>query len=308
MKVLITGGCGFIGSHVADKFYNEGHEIYIIDNLSTGNHENVRVNHKFYKLNIEDKECDEVFKENMFDIVIHMAAQADVSISITNPYLDTKVNVLGLINMLNLSNKYNVKKFIFASSAAVYGDNQELPLKEEYEINPLSPYGISKYVGELYCKKWHEIYGLDTVCLRFSNVYGPRQSILGEGGVVSIFINRILNNQELIVYGDGNQTRDFIFVEDLAEAIYAAAEKKCSKVLNLSTNTENTLNELINIFTDITVINGIDYCKKRIGDILHSRLDNSKAKVDLCWSPAYTLGEGIKKTYLWYIKNCLLEV
>ncbi|MCX7921447.1 MAG: GDP-mannose 4,6-dehydratase [Clostridia bacterium] len=303
MKILITGGCGFIGSHVADRLFKEGHEIYIIDNLSSGSIENVKVKHRFYNFDIADEECEKVLQCNKVDIVIHLAAQASVSTSLECPYLDTRTNILGTSNMLFLSEKYGVKKFIFASSAAVYGNPEETPLSEESTINPVSPYGMSKYTGEFYCRKWSEIYGLNTLCFRFSNVYGPRQGMAGEGGVISIFIQKILDNQPLTIYGDGNQTRDFIFVEDLVDALYKSLESSYCGTLNLSTNTENNLNGLVQILEGIQPISEVIFQAARDGDILRSRLDNSKIRKILNWDTEYTFSEGIKKTYQWYLSK-----
>lgn len=302
MKILITGGCGFIGSHVANRFYKEGHKIYIIDNLSTGNIKNVEVSHKFYNLDIASKDCEDIFKANRFDAVINLSAQVDVKTSIEAPFLDSKSNLLGITNMLDLSHKYGVKRFIFASSAAVYGNTDEIPIKEDAEINPISPYGMSKHVGEYYCKKWFEIYGLKTMCFRFSNVYGPKQGLKGESGVISIFMDKLIKNQELIIFGDGNQTRDFIYVEDIADGIYKAFESDYTGVLNLATNTQHTLNELIDNLKEFHPIKKVTHKESRLGDIRHSRLDNTKVKEILKWSPKYSFKAGIEKTYKWYEK------
>ena len=300
MNVLITGGYGFIGSHVAEEFYKEGYRIFIIDNLSSGNSRNIRFKHSFYKLDIKDDKCREVFKNNKFDVVIHLAAQINVTNSLEDPYSDASSNILGLINMLKLSAQYGVKKFVFASSAAVYGNNGKIPLKEDAAINPLSPYGISKAAGELYCKKWNELYGLNTVCLRFSNVYGPRQSTTGEGGVVSIFMERAAMEKELVVFGDGNQTRDFIYVKDVAGAIFKSVKKNAAGVLNLSTQSETSINELIEELRCLKPIKGICYKGIREGDIKNSCLDNTKIKQELDWEPRYSMTEGLKSTYEWY--------
>ena len=203
MKVLITGGYGFIGSHVAERFFNEGHEVFIIDNLSSGKKENITFKHEHYRVSVIDSCCEQVFQAYNFDIVVHLAAQVSVAKSIINPRLDTEINTVGLVNMLSLSHKYNVKKFIFASSAAVYGMNEKIPLTEDFPCSPISPYGISKWIGESYCQKWKELYGLDSVVFRFSNVYGPRQSNEGEGGVVSIFLDSLLKGKPLEVFCDG---------------------------------------------------------------------------------------------------------
>ncbi|KQX66380.1 MULTISPECIES: NAD-dependent epimerase/dehydratase family protein [unclassified Paenibacillus] len=300
MRVLITGGLGFIGSHVAERFYKEGHQIFIIDNLSSGNPENLSTPYKLYSLNVESSKCVEVFNSHKFDVVVHLAAQINVATSLENPFLDAKSNILGLNNMLNLSAKYGVKKFIFASSAAVYGMNEHTPINEEADCNPLSPYGMNKWLGEYYCKKFTELYGLDTLCFRFSNVYGPRQGTIGEGGVVSIYLERMFKDQELTVFGDGNQTRDFIYVEDVADAIYRGVDAEYKEVLNLSTNTEKSVNELLGIFKELHPIKGVVYREARKGDIYRSSLDNTKVKRQLDWVPMYSLKEGLTKTYEWF--------
>lgn len=300
MNVLITGGCGFIGSHLANRFYKEGYDVYIIDNLSTGNINNLSVKCKVYEIDIENPMCEEIFKFNRFDVVIHLAAQASVNLSLENPYLDCKSNILGLINILELSSRYNIKRFIFPSSAAVYGENIELPINETDLKNPISPYGINKYIGEYYCKKWREIYGLNTMCFRFSNVYGPRQGTIGEAGVISTFINKALVGEPLSVYGTGEQTRDFIFVEDVIEAIFKASKTDVCGIMNLSSNIETSLNDLINILKEFIDINEINYEKERASDILKSRLDNTRVKKCLSWDIKYSLKEGLTKTCKWY--------
>lgn len=304
MNILVTGGCGFIGSHVVERFYKEGHKIYIIDNLSTGSLENVKVKHKFYNLNISDKKCEEIFRSNKFDIVVHLSAQVDVKTSLEHPYLDTKSNLLGLTNMLDLSARYGVKKFIFASSAAIYGNTEKIPVTEEIFRDPIAPYGMSKSVGEFYCQKWREIYGLNTLAFRFSNVYGPRQGASGEAGVISIFLKKAIKGENLVIFGDGSQTRDFIYVEDLVDGIYKASIcHECSGVMNLSTNTEVSLNQLVDVLSKINPINKVLYKERKEGDILRSRLDNTKIKATLNWTPKYSFEEGIKNTYDWYSKN-----
>ncbi len=300
MKVLITGGYGFIGSHTAERFYKEGYKVYIIDNLSSGHKENVNIKHKFYQMNVEDRKCEEIFANNEFDVVVHLAAHIDAAASVEDPYSDARYNILGLINMLYLSCKYNVRKFVFASSAAVYGNSSEAAVAEEDECNPVSPYGVSKLTGEYYCKLWKEIYGLDTICLRFSNVYGPRQSTKGEGGVVVTFMNNIFNNKALLVHGSGEQTRDFIYVEDVVDAIYKAAEFCSCDILNISANVSNSIQDLAKLVQKIYSPVKIEYTKARKGDILHSRLVNDKAVKELNWTPMYSLEQGIKKTYMWY--------
>lgn len=300
MRVLITGGYGFIGSFVGEMFSLEGHEVHIIDNLSSGSKENIKFNHKLHQIDVDDPFCEEIFKEFKFDVVIHLAAQVNVTVSMDDPYIDSKSNVLGLTNMLSLAKKYRVNKFVFASSAAVYGLNEEIPLKETSLCDPVSPYGMNKWIGEMYCKKWNEIFGLDTLCYRFSNVYGPRQGTIGEGGVVSIFMQGLINGKELIVYGDGDQTRDFIYVQDVAEAIYQGVIKNLSGIYNLSTNTGVSVNQLIETLSNLAEIEKVKYEKERQGDIKHSRLDNSKIKSALDWEPFHSYQDGLSKTYHWF--------
>lgn len=307
MKILIAGGCGFIGSHVAYRFHKEGHSIFIIDNLSAGNTKNVEIPHKFYNLDISSKDCEEVFKSHKFDIVINLAAQIDVSTSFESPFIDSKTNLLGLTNLLDLSAKYKVRKFIFASSSAVYGNNTNLPLTEESALNPISPYGMSKMVGEFYCKKWSELFGLKTVCLRLSSVFGPKQSLKGESSVIPVFINKILNNEKIVIFGDGNQTRDFIYVDDAVDAIYKSIETDVEGIINVSFNHERSINELVDVLKLNHNIPGITYKNNTKASITRSVLDNSKLRKLLHWNAKHSFNSAIEKTYDWY-KNSLENI
>lgn len=300
MKVLVTGGYGFIGSFVAERFYKEGYQVYILDNLSSGDRNNVDFKHKSFLFSVEDKKCEEVFRSNKFDVVVHLAAQINVQTSMEDPLLDSTSNILGLVNMLRLSSKHRVEKFIFASSAAVYGRNEHMPLSEADECDPISIYGMNKLIGEQYCHKWKEFYGLDTLCFRFANVYGPRQGSIGEGGVISTFLERLHTDQEIDLHGDGSQTRDFIYVEDVADAIYRAGTTDYSGVLNLSTNKQSSINELIGLLGEEKALKGINHSPKRKGDIDVSVLDNTRVKRRLDWVPMYSLREGLAKTSRWF--------
>lgn len=303
MNVLVTGGYGFIGSHVAEIFYKEGHKVFIIDNLSTGDITNVNCKHKAYILNVEDKKCDEVFQVNKFDIVVHLVEGNKENYPLEDSFKDTKSNVIGLVNMLELSVKHQVKKFIFSSSASVYGNKTDLPIKESEKCEPISPCGISKLIEEECCLKWKELYKLETLCFRISNVYGPRQGLIDKGGVVSLYIKNLLENKELTVYGDGNQSRDFIYVGDVAESIYKASQNNISGIYNLSTNSENSINELIDILKEFYDIKGVNYKPEEKIDIVHSYLDNTKVTRDLNWIPKVQFKEGIKLTNNWYMEN-----
>lgn len=300
MKVLITGGYGFIGSHVADRFFKEGYEVFIIDNLTTGNKANVQFKHRGYTLSITDPKCEEIFRAYQFDTVVHLAAQVSVSKSVVNPQLDADTNVLGMVNMLDLSVKYKVKRFIYASSAAVYGLDESLPHQEAKSAEPIAPYGISKYVDELYADKWNKLYGLSTIGFRFSNVYGPRQNASGEGGVISIFINNMLQGKPLQVFGDGEQTRDFIYVEDVADALYRSANSSRTGVYNLSMNRPDSVNDIIRYLSALQPDLHVQKQPPRQQDILHSQLDNTAVMRDLDWSPLYSLKEGLERTYTYF--------
>jgi nucleoside-diphosphate-sugar epimerase len=210
--------------------------------------------------------------------------------------------------MLQLSNKYGVKKLVFASSAAVYGFNNDIPLVEAALCDPISPYGINKWIGELYCNKWTEMFGVKTLCCRFSNVYGPKQGTIGEGGVVSIFINRVLEWKTQEVYGDGEQTRDFIYVEDVAYAIYRSVEHDLKGVYNLSTNTETSVNDIIYTLEQFKEVKAVIYKAPKLGDIKYSRLDNNRLIRDLDWVPHYDFQEGLKKTFEWFTNNEIQKV
>lgn len=300
MKVLITGGYGFIGSHVAERFHKEGYEVFIIDNLVTGRKENIQFKHKGYILSIGDKKCEEIFRAHQFDAVVHLAAQVSVNKSLVDPQLDTQSNVLGFVNMLDYSTKYDVKRFIYASSAAVYGIDQDPPHTENSMTNPISPYGLSKLSNEVYSSKWNQIYNLSAIGFRFSNVYGPRQNDEGEGGVISIFVSKMLRNEPITIHGDGSQTRDFIYVEDVVDAIYRSVNSDATGIYNLSTNEATSVNELVEKLAFIRTNPEIKYEEKRIGDIPHSILDNTLVMRTLDWSPLYTLEEGLERTATYF--------
>lgn len=303
MKVLITGGYGFIGSHIADKFYREGYDIFIVDNLTNGKKQNFAHKHRFYELSVEDKKCEEVFRSNEFDVVIHLAAQTDEFYSMKHSFEDTKINILGLVNILELSAKYKVKKFIFASSSDVYGEVFELPAKEETLTNPITIYGLNKLLGEAYCKKWSEHTSMDIISFRMSNVYGPRQCYECAGGVVTTFLQKLIDNKPVNVYGDGEQLRDFVYVEDVADAYYKAASIKFTGVLNLSSNKGTSINQLITTIEAYGDFSGIQNVQKRNDEISSIVLDNEKIIRTFDWVPDTDLVTGINKTYEWLLNS-----
>jgi len=302
MKIVVTGGAGFIGSHIVDLLIKNNLDVIVVDNLSSGKKENINPKAEFYEADIRSDKLEEVFRNNEINSIIHLAAQINANISIAKPIFDADVSIIGSLNLLELARKYEVKKFIFASSAAVYGPTEELPCNESYSINPVNQYGISKYSIEKYLELYSKLYSIECVALRYSNVYGPRQNTLGEAGVMAIFIPNLLKNRSLTVFGNGNQTRDFIYVEDVAQATLQALFKKTrNKVINVSTNEENSINKLIKILSGITNIevetNNED---PRQGDIEHNRLDNSLAIKELDWKPKTSFEEGLRKTLDFY--------
>lgn len=297
MKYLITGGAGFIGSHLADKLIKEGHKVTVIDDLSAGKKKNLNKRANFFNLDIRSPKVSDVFIQEKPEVVYHLAAQIDVGKSLKHPREDAEINILGSLNLLKNCQKFGIEKFIFISSAGIYGDIKELPIKENSSINPISPYSITKLTIEKYLD-FYKTQGLDSVILRFSNVYGPRQSSLAEGGVVSIFIDKILNKEKPIIFGDGEQTRDFLYVDDAVEAAYKMLNASTS--YNAGTNQEASINDLLAVITSEKNIKAL-YQPARKGEIARSRVDYSKIKEELGWQPKYSLEQGIKKTMDWFL-------
>ncbi|MDK2814152.1 MAG: UDP-glucose 4-epimerase [Thermoanaerobacter sp.] len=297
MKILVTGGAGFIGSHIVDLLIENGYEVVIVDNLSTGKEEFINKKAIFYKKDITDDDLYEIFEKEKPDYVVHQAAQIDVQRSIDDPVFDAKVNVLGTVNLLECCRKSGVKKIVYASSAAVYGNPEYLPIDEVHKINPISYYGISKHTAEHYFEVYSQLYDLKYTILRYANVYGIRQDPKGEGGVISIFIDKMLKGERPIIFGDGNQTRDFVYVKDVAKANLLALEKGDSEVVNISTNKATSINKLVELMNEImnTSLEPI-YAEPRKGDIVHSYLDNKKALEVLGWKPEYSLKDGLRET------------
>ena len=298
MSVLITGGAGFIGSHIVEEFINNNFEVVIVDNFYTGKKENINPKAKFYEVDIRDDSLEKVFKENDIKYVVHQAAQSSVSISMKNPEYDMSVNIQGSLNLLRLSVKYGIKKFIAASTAAVYGYPEYLPVDEKHPVNCLSFYGLSKYTME----KYIQLFGIDYVIFRYSNVYGPRQDALGEAGVVAIYLDKMTKQLPVEIHGDGKQTRDFIFVSDIAKANLKAVQSDAKNItLNLSNNSNISIIELFNSIKKLTDYKyEPTYIEPRKGDIKDSTLDNNLARELIDWTPEVFLEEGFKETINWY--------
>lgn len=301
MRIAVTGGAGFIGSNIADELISLGHQILIVDNLFTGKKENINKLAAFSQVDINSAELADVFADFQPEVVIHHAAQVSVSKSLVDPFLDQELNIRGTLNVLQSCASSKVRKIIYASSAAVYGAPQYLPVDEQHSTVPTSFYGISKYVPESYIKIYSELYGLDYTILRYANVYGPRQDHLGEGGVISIFINNVLENKMLSVFGDGLQTRDFVFVKDVVSANVAALHAGNGEIMNIGNNNKISLNELINVISEVTYEPiQCKYSEPKPGDIKDSCLDNNKAVKVLGWIPEYSLEKGLKLTFDYY--------
>jgi UDP-glucose 4-epimerase len=304
MKVIVTGGAGFIGSHLVESLLSNGAKVHVIDNLVTGHSEHVPFGATLHPFNIRDEEAKELIISLRPDVVFHQAAQVDVQRSVLEPDYDAGVNIAGTVNLLEASRLASVKKFIFASSYAVYGDQPMPMIHEETPQHPISYYGLSKLTCEWYIELFHRLYGLNYTILRYANVYGPRQTPKGEGGVVAIFMNRLKSERPLTIFGDGEQTRDFVYVKDVVSANLAAVDKGDLQTLQVGTATPTAINQLADL---LNKIHGreiqIRYEAERLGDIRNSCLDNRKAAAELGWKPRYNLCDGLAETYGYVIEN-----
>ena len=302
MKILVTGGAGFIGSHLADAFISNGHQVTIIDNLVTGRRENLNPKAKFHQVDIRSSDIEGIFASEKFDVLVHQAAQMDVRKSVEDPRYDAEVNILGTLNLLQQSQKQGVKRILFASTGgAIYGEQVRFPADEEHPTWPASPYGITKLTCEKYIVFFCQNYGMSYMLLRYANVYGPRQSPHGEAGVVAIFTSRMLNGQQPIINGDGTQTRDYVFVRDVVRANLAALNASYSGYCNIGTGIETDVNEL---FRHLNRIVGKNFSEKhgpaKPGEQKRSVLDHSKAEQVLRWSPSAKLADGLAETVEWF--------
>jgi UDP-glucose 4-epimerase len=298
MKVLVTGGAGFIGSHLVDRLVQEGHEVIIVDNLVTGKRRNINRAARFYKLDIQSWRLERVFRNERPNVVMHLAAQMDVRKSVEDPMFDAQVNILGTLNVLQQAVKHGVRKVVFSSSGgAIYGEQEIYPAPESHVTRPLSPYGLSKLCGEQYLSYYQRSSGLQVVSLRYANVYGPRQDPEGEAGVVAIFIQKMLNNEQAVINGNGRQTRDFVFVEDVVEANLAVMGQETQGTYNVGTGVETSVNDLFRILIQHTG----STCKEvhgpaKKGEQARSVIDNTRMRHELSWEPKADLSEGLKKT------------
>ena len=302
MKIVVTGGAGFIASHIVDAYIHRGYEVYVFDDFSTGQKRNINPAAKVYTLDIADRKAAELIAEIKPDVFNHHAAQMDVRHSVADPAFDARVNIIGFINLLEACKEVGVKKVIFSSSGgAVYGDREPIPAAEEHETLPLSPYGVSKLTGELYLGYYHMAFGLPYVALRYANVYGPRQSTRGEAGVVAIFISQFLAGKKPVINGDGKQTRDYVFVGDVVRANVAALDTQHIGPVNIGTGKETdvvTICELLRdrVGSSLEAIHG----PAKLGEQRRSCLETSLARKVLEWKPEVSLKEGLQQTVAYY--------
>jgi UDP-glucose 4-epimerase len=298
MKVLVTGGAGFIGSHVVDAFLEAGHEVVVVDNLSTGRSENLNPGARFYNLDIRDPALADVFEREKPEVVDHHAAQVDVRKSILDAAADADINIRGTLNVLECARRAGARKFIYPSSGgAIYGEPETLPCDERHPIRPICQYGVSKHVGEQYVFVYHHLYGLDFTILRYANVYGPRQNPYMEGGVVAVFAGRMLAGRPAVIFGTGEQGRDFVYAGDCARANVLAATGGGGGAYNIGVGHSTTVNE---IFKQIKRITGYAaepvYDPPKPGETFNIYLDSRRAKAELQWQPAVSLSEGLART------------
>lgn len=298
MSALVTGGAGFIGSHVVDRLVDEGYRVTIVDNLSTGKLKNLNHHATFHHMSITSPSLGEVFNREKPDLVFHLAAQSSVSKSVKDPFEDNEINVLGTLRLLEESRRAGVHKVIYSSTGgALYGEPEVVPCPDDAPVSPVSPYGMSKYMAEQYLDFYARQYRLNYTTLRYGNVYGPRQDPNGEAGVVAIFISAMLRGQRPRIFGDGNQTRDYVSVDDIVEANIAAISRGHRQALNIGTGKQTSVNELYEILKEITGFRwDADHGPARTGDVYRISLDCSRALEELGWKPGTELVDGLART------------
>ncbi len=302
MKILVTGGAGFIGSHVVDAYIAAGHQVIVVDDLSTGRASNLNPEARFHQLDIRDPAVEELFAAERPEIVNHHAAQVDVRRSVAEPVFDAEVNIVGTVRLLEYAVRYGTRKFIYISSGgAVYGEPVHLPCEEDHPISPLCQYGASKHAVEHYLDLYWTNHGLDYTVLRYGNVYGPRQDPHGEAGVVAIFAGQMLHGRPVIINGSGEQTRDFVYVGDCARANLLALERGSGQIYNLGSGLGTSINQ---IFDRLKALTGYQrepiHDPPKLGETLHIYLDAARAADELGWTPAVNLDDGLRKTAAYF--------
>jgi len=302
VKVLVTGGAGFIGSHVTDVFLDAGHEVWAVDDLSSGRRENLRPEVRLVLVDIRSPEAARLVETERFEVMCHLAAQMDVRRSVTDPRFDADVNVAGFLNLLEAARKSGLRKVVFSSTGgAIYGEQDVYPAPETHPTRPVSPYGVSKASGELYLGYYRAQYGLRSTALRYANVYGPRQNPHGEAGVVAIFSERLLRGETCTVNGTGNQTRDFVFGPDVARANLLAATGEVEGPVNVGTGIETDVNRLYALLAGAAgVERPAQHAPAKQGEQMRSSVDPTRAGKVLGWRPTVALEEGLRRTVDWF--------
>ena len=302
MKILVTGGAGFIGSHVVNTYINAGHDVIVIDDLSSGEKKLINPKANFYHLNIQSPEVKTILEKEKITVINHHAAQISVSESFSNPLFDANSNIIGTLQLLQNAVSLRIRKFIFASTGgAMYGEQKSFPASEEHPCQPLSPYGISKLCAENYINYFCSQHGLNTTILRYSNVYGPYQNPHGEAGVVAIFCQRLIEGLPPIIYGDGKQTRDFIYVRDITKANTLALDPKCIGIFNVGTGNEISVNFLTQSLLKISELDiSAEHKPARKGEQRRSAIDSKKLLKSFGWKPDVALEEGLVETFNYF--------
>jgi len=305
VRILVTGGAGFIGSHIAEAYLAQGHQVTVLDNLSKGKRENIPNGAEFIEGDIRDRKVRELLADLKIEVINHHAAQMDVRFSVADPLFDAEVNILGMLNLLEGARAAGVKQFIFASTGgAVYGEQEQFPAPEEHPLRPLSPYGITKLTGEKYLFYYNQVHGLNYFVLRYSNVYGPRQNPHGEAGVVAIFCNKMLAGEQPVINGDGTQTRDYVYVKDVVKANLAALGYPQPEVVNIGTAKETDVNTIFRVIRDAINPEIPEYHgPPKAGEQQRSVVAIEKAARVLNWKPEYSLEEGLAETVEWFKAN-----
>lgn len=306
MRILVTGGAGFIASHIVDAYVRAGHDVSVIDDLSRGSKANLNSAARFYLGDVRDKSfIDSVFEKEHPEVINHHAAQMDVRRGVREPVFDASVNILGSLNILQAAVACQAKRVIYISTAgAAYGEPKELPVRETCDINPITPYGISKHTVEHYLFTYRVLYDLNYVVLRYGNVYGPRQSSQGEAGVFAIFFEQLLAGIQPVIYGDGTKIRDYVFIDDVSRANVLAIERGTGEIFNIAGGLETTDQQVFDIVRQLAGTPEVKprYVARRPGEIDKIRLDISKAQTLLGWQPQINLAEGAAKTAEYFKK------
>lgn len=305
MKILVTGGAGFIASHIVDAYIEEGHEVFVIDDLSTGKKENINAKAKFYECDMCTKSAQNIIREIRPDILNHHAAQIDLRKSVKNPLHDIDVNVKALIGLLEVGKDVGLKKVILASTGgAIYGEQVSFPATESHSTNPASPYGINKLMCEKYLYYYEKQYGIPFVALRYSNVYGPRQNAQGEAGVIAIFINKMLKKQQPVIFGDGKQTRDFVYIDDVVKANVLVLGSNFYSSYNVGTGVETSVNNIFDVIKkEIGSSFERQYLDINIYEQKRSLISSGRFIEEVGWAPSVSIVDGIFNTINWFKSN-----